>query len=66
MVKLPNFISGLAGNLMVPVLPVGFSYLFLKESLLGIGIFHCLAVKEEIHFYIFLSSISNIEFPVLI
>lgn len=50
MVKLPNFISGLAGNLMVPVLPVGFSYLFLKESLLGIGIFHCLAVKEEIHF----------------
>lgn len=40
MVKLQNFISGLAGNLMVPVLLVGFSYLFLKESLLEIGIFH--------------------------
>lgn len=66
MVKLPNFISGLAGNLMVPDLPVGFSYLFLKESLLGIGIFHCLAVKEEIHFYISPSSISNIKFLVLI
>lgn len=66
MVKLPNIISGLARNLMVPVLPIGFSYLFLKKSLLGIGIFHYLAVKEEIHFYISLSSLYNIEFPVLI
>lgn len=60
MVKLQNFISGLAGILMVPVLPVGFSYLFLKESSLEIGIFHYLAVKEGIHFYISLSSISNL------
>lgn len=55
MVKPPNFISGLAGKFMVPILPVGFSYLFLKESLLGIAIFplsRCYwAVKEEIHFF---------------
>lgn len=48
MVKPPHFISGLAGNLMLPILPVGFSYLFLKESLLGIGVFHCLAVTRQL------------------
>lgn len=48
MVKPLHFISGLAGNLMLPILPVGFSYLFLKESLLGIGVFHCLAVTRQL------------------
>jgi hypothetical protein len=32
MVKPHNFISGLAGKLMVAILPIGFNYLFLKKN----------------------------------